>query len=143
MKPEGFIPPHGNYHEPLAYHKAEVVYDITFRFCHKFLKLGDRTIDQMIQAARSGKQILSEGSEFSGTFKETEIKLVNTARASQEELLKDYEDYLRVRNLRLWDKNSREAGYVRHLGCKPNLRYEDFREFVETRPPEVIANIAI
>ena len=100
----------------LAYQKAEVVYDITFRFCHKFLAKGDRTIDQMIQAARSGKQNISEGSEFSGTSKEVEIKLINTARASQEELLKDYEDYLRVRNLRLWDKNSKEARYVRHLG---------------------------
>lgn len=143
MNQEGFIPPHGNYRELLSYQKAEVVYDITFRFCHKFLAKGDRTIDQMIQAARSGKQNISEGSEFSGTSKEIEIKLVNTARASQEELLKDYEDYLRVRNLRLWDKNSREAGYVRRLGCKANLTYKDFREFIETRPPEVIANIAI
>jgi len=143
MSANGFIPPHGNYRELLSYQKAEVVYDITFRFCHKFLAKGDRTIDQMIQAARSGKQNISEGSEFSGTSKEAEIKLVNTARASQEELLKDYEDYLRVRNLRLWDKNSKEAGYVRRLGRKPNLTYEDFREFVETRPPEVIANIVI
>lgn len=143
MNAKGFIPPHGNYRELLCYQKAEVVYDITFRFCHKFLPKGDRTIDQMIQAARSGKQNISEGSEFSDTSKEVEIKLVNTARASQEELLKDYEDYLRVRNLRLWDKNSKEARYVRHFGNRPHVTYESFRTFIETRPPEVIANIII
>jgi four helix bundle suffix protein len=144
MKPssEGFIPPHGNYRELLSYQKGEVIYDITFRFCHKFLKVGDRTIDQMIQAARSGKQNISEGAEFSGTSKEVEIKLVNTARASLEELLLDYEDYLRVRNFRKWEKNDKEALYVRKLGRKPNLTYDDFREFVETRPAEVVANIA-
>jgi four helix bundle suffix protein len=143
MQPEGFIPPHGNYRELLSYQKGEVIYDITFRFCHKFLRIGDRTIDQMIQAARSGKQNISEGSEFSGTSKEVEIKLVNTARASLEELLLDYQDYLRVRNLRLWSKDDKEARYVRRLGSKPNLTYENFREFVETRTPETVANIAI
>lgn len=143
MQTDGFIPPHGNYRELLSYQKGEVIYDITFRFCHKFLKVGDRTIDQMIQAARSGKQNISEGSEFSGTSKEVEIKLVNTARASLEELLLDYQDFLRVRNLRLWSKDDKEARYVRRLGSKPNLTYENFREFVETRPPETVANIAI
>jgi four helix bundle suffix protein len=143
MSAQGFIPPHGNYRELLCYQKAEVVYDITFRFCHKFLAKGDRTVDQMIQAARSGKQNISEGSEFSGTSKEVEIKLANTARASLEELLKDYEDYLRVRDLKLWDKDSKEAKYVRHLGHGTHVTYESFREFVETRPPEIVANIAI
>jgi four helix bundle suffix protein len=143
MSAKGFIPPHGNYRELLSYQKAEVVYDITFRFCHKYLAKGDRTIDQMIQAARSGKQNISEGSEFSGTSKEIELKLANTARASLEELLKDYEDFLRVRNFPLWDKDSKQARYVRRMGSKPHVTYEDFREFVETRPPEVIANIAI
>jgi four helix bundle suffix protein len=143
MGAKGFIPPHGNYRELLCYQKAEVVYDITFRFCHKFLARGDRTVDQMVQAARSGKQNISEGSEFSGTSKEVEIKLANTARASLEELLKDYEDYLRVRDFKLWDKDSKEAKYVRQSGSKPHVTYESFREFVETRPPEVVANIAI
>ncbi len=143
MPPEGFIPPHGNYRELLSYQKAEVVYDITYRFCHKFLVKGDRTIDQMIQAARSGKQNILEGSEASGTAKETEIKLAGVARASLEELLKDYEDYLRVRDHRAWDKNSKEAQYVRKLGSKAKLTYEDFRDFVETRPAETVANIAI
>ena len=70
-----FIPPHGNYQELLSYQKAEVVYDLTFRFCERFLKKSDRTIDQMVQAARSGKQNIVEGSKASGTSKEMEINL--------------------------------------------------------------------
>ncbi|MCE7982355.1 MAG: four helix bundle protein [Caldilinea sp. CFX5] len=139
----GFIPPHGNYRALLSYQKAEVVYDLTFHFCQRFLTKGDRTIDQMIQAARSGKQNIAEGSKASGTSKETEIKLTNVARASLEELLIDYQDFLRVRNLRLWDKNSEEAQFVRNLGNKPQTTYENYREFCETRPAEVVANIAI
>jgi len=139
----GFIPPHGNYQELLSYQKAEVVYDITFRFCQRFLNRGDRTIDQMVQAARSGKQNILEGSKASGTSKETEIKLTNVARASLEELLADYRDYLRVRDLRLWDKDSKEAQFVRKLGHGTKVTYETYREFCETRPAEVIANIAI
>src|SRR5580693_48243 len=108
MEP-GFIPPHGNYRELLSYQKAEVVYDLTFRFCQRFLSRGDRTIDQMVQAARSGKQNIAEGSKASGTSKETEIKLTNVARASLEELLLDYRDFLRVRDLRQWEKDSKEA----------------------------------
>lgn len=140
---KGFIPPHGNYRELLSYQKAEVVYDITFRFCHKFLSRGDRTIDQMIQAARSGKQNISEGSEASGTSKETELKLTGVARASLGELLNDYTDFLRVRNLKLWEKDSKEARYVRGLGHKSHTTYETYRNFVETRPAETVANIAI
>lgn len=140
---KGFIPPHGNYRELLSYQKAEVVYDITFRFCHKFLSRGDRTIDQMIQAARSGKQNISEGSEASGTSKETELKLTGVARASLGELLNDYTDFLRVRNLKLWEKDSKEARYVRGLGHKSHTTYETYRTFVETRPAETVANIAI
>jgi four helix bundle suffix protein len=142
-RPTGFIPPHGNYRELLSYQKAQVVYDITYRSSNKFLAKGDRTIDQMIQAARSGKQNILEGSEASGTSKETEIKLIGVARASLEEVLKDYEDFLRVRDHKAWEKNSKEARYVRKLGSKENLAYEDFREFAETRPAATVANIAI
>jgi four helix bundle protein len=124
---KGFIPPHGNYRELLSYQKAEVVYDLTHRFCQRFLTRGDRTIDQMIQAARSGKQNISEAAKASGTSKETEIKLTNVARASLEELLNDYEDFLRVRDLPVWDKNSKEAGYTRRLGNKPHVTFEAFR----------------
>ena len=109
----GFLPPHGNYRELLSYQKAEIVYDLTYRFCQRFLARGDRTIDQMVQAARSGKQNIVEGSKASGTSKEMEIKLTNVARASLEELLVDYQDFLRVRDLRLWEKDSKEARFVR------------------------------
>ena len=143
MASEGFIPPHGNYRELLSYQKGEVIYDITFRFCHKFLSKGDRTIDQMIQAARSGKQNIAEGSKASGTSKESELKLTNVARASLEELLDDYEDYLRVRDLKRWDKNSKEAIYVRKLGSESPQTYDTYRTYVETRTPDVIANICI
>jgi four helix bundle suffix protein len=138
-----FIPPHGHYEALLSYRKAEVVYDVTFFFCHRFLTKGDRTIDQMIQAARSGKQNIVEASKASGTSKETEIKLTNVARASLEEVLVDFKDYLRVRGLRLWAKDSKEALFVRKLGSTPHVSYETYKTYVETRPPEVVANIAI
>src|SRR5438477_8816206 len=118
MTEQGFLPPHGNYAELLSFQKAEIVYDVTFRFCHKFLSKGARTMDQMVQAARSGKKNILEGSKASLTSKETEIKLTNVARASLEELLDDYRDYLRARDLPIWDKNSNEAQYVRRLGRK-------------------------
>ena len=140
---KGFIPPHGNFRELLSYQKAEVVYDLTFRFCHKFLPKGDRTVDQMVQAARSGKQNIAEGSQASGTSKETELKLTGVARASLGELLNDYTDYLRVRDLKLWTKDSKEARYVRRLGHKSQVTYETYRTYVETRPAEIVANIAI
>jgi four helix bundle suffix protein len=137
------IPPRGDYQTLHSFHKAEVVYDLTFRFAHKYLPKGDRTVDQMIQAARSGKKNLLEGSKAGRASKETEIKLTNVARASLEELLDDYLDYLRVREFPRWDKNSREALYVRRLGRQVPQTYELYRQFVETRPPEVVANIAI
>jgi len=138
-----FLPPHGNYEELLSYQKAQVIYDLTFRFCERFLRKGDRTIDQMVQAARSGKQNIVEGSKASITSTEMEIKLTNVARASLEELLEDYRDFLSVRDLPLWDKDSPQARYVRKLGAKPHVTYEAYREFCDTRPAEVVANIAI
>jgi four helix bundle suffix protein len=97
----------------------------------------------MVQSARSGKQNIVEGSQASGTSKEMEIKLTNVARASLEELLTDYRDFLRVRGLRLWDRNNREALYVRRLGARPDVSYETYRTFIESRSPEVVANIVI
>ena len=137
------LPPRGDYQTLLSFQKAEVVYDITFRFAHKYLSRGDRTVDQMIQSARSGKQNILEGSKAAQTSKEMEIKLTNVGRASLEELLADYRDFLRVRDHVLWDKESKEARFVRRLGCKTPQTFEIYREFVETRPPEVIANLAI
>lgn len=137
------LPPRGDYHTLLSYQKSEVIYQITFRFCQRFLKPSDRTADQMIQAARSGKQNIVEGSKAATTSKEMEIKLTNVARASLEELLEDYRDYLRVRDLHAWDKQSREAAYVRKLGMASPLSFEAFREFTETRSGEVVANMTM
>jgi four helix bundle suffix protein len=141
--PEGFLPKGGNYRELLSYRKAEIVYDFTFRFWEKFLKCGDRTIDQMVQAARSGKQNIAEGSKASMTSTETELRLTNVARASLEELLIDYGDFLRARDLATWPKDSREALYARRLGKASDESFETYRPFFEDRPAEVLANIAI
>jgi four helix bundle suffix protein len=141
--PEGFIPKHGGYRNLLSYQRSEVVYDATVRFCGRYLERRDRTVDQMVQAARSGKQNIIEASMASGTSKETEIKLTNVARASLEELLADFQDFLRTRGMVLWDKNSREALFVRKLGTDKNASYETYRAYIETRPPEVVANIII
>jgi four helix bundle suffix protein len=141
--PENFIPPHGGYESLLSFQKARIVYDGTVRFCGRFLDKYDRTRDQMVQAARSGKQNILEGSQVSGTSKEGEIKLVNVARASLEELLEDYQDFLRVDALRLWDKEDREARFVRRLGTRKDVSYETYGTYIETRPSEVVANILI
>jgi four helix bundle protein len=92
---QGFIPPHGGYQNLLSYQKALIVYQGTVWFCDHYIERRDRTRDQMIQAARSGKQNILEGSQASGTSKETEIKLTSVARSSLEELLEDYRDFLR------------------------------------------------
>ncbi|PIY49722.1 MAG: four helix bundle protein, partial [Armatimonadetes bacterium CG_4_10_14_3_um_filter_66_18] len=137
------LPPRGDYRTLLSFQKAEVVYDLTFRFCHKFLARGDRTVDQMVQAARSGKKNILEGSKAGLTSKEMEIKLTGVARASLEELLDDYRDYLRARDLPIWTKDSKQALYARKLGSQPNQTYELYRTHVETQPAAVVANIAI
>ena len=139
----GFIPPHGGYGKLLAYRKSEIIYDATVRFCDRFIDRKSRTHDQMVQAARSGNKNIAEGSQVSGTSKEGEIKLTNVARASLEELLGDYRDYLRQRGFTQWDKNSREALYVRKLGARNDESYESYRSFMETRPAETVANILI
>ena len=139
----GLLPKGGNYHELLSYRKAEVIYDFTFRFCEKFLKRGDRTIDQMVQAARSGKQNILEGSQASGTSKETEIKLTNVARASLEELLEDYRDFLRVRGEAEWPKEHALTTRLRELNRQPNASYETFKKGIEHPDPAIAANVII
>lgn len=131
-----------NYKELLSFRKAESIYDITFDFCNRFLQKGDRTIDQMVQAARSGKQNIAEGCAVSPTSSETYIKLLNVAKASLQELLVDYEDYLRTRRLRQWANDSVEVAKMRELGSRHNDS-EFYREFISTRSDETIANIAI
>ena len=140
---EGFIPPHGGYAELLAYQKALIVFQGTVRFCERFLGKRDRTVDQMVQGARSAKQNIVEGSKVSGTPKEAEIKLINVSRSSLEELLEDYRDFLRNGRLRLWPKDGREALFVRKLGAQKDASCETYETYIETRPPEVVANILI
>lgn len=141
--PEGFIPPHGGYADLLSYQKAEIVYDATVRFCDRFLDKYDRTRDQMIQAARSGKQNIIEGSMASGTSTETEIKLTNVARASLEELLADYRDFLRVRNLEEWSRDHPYTARLRQLNRTPGANYETFRKAIEHPDPAICANVII
>lgn len=140
---EGFIPAHGGYRDLLSYRKSLIVYDATVQFCRRFLVHGDRTVDQMVQAARSGKQNIVEGSMASGTSTEFEIKLMNVARASLEELLEDYHDFLRSRQAPLWGKDSREALFVRKQGRAVDESYETYRTFIETREGPIVANIVI
>lgn len=139
---EKLIRPSGNYRKLLSYQKTEVVYEITFYFCNKYLQKGDRTVDQMVQAARSGKQNIIEGSAASATSAKTEIKLVNVAKASLQELLEDYIDYLRTRGHRQWEEGSVELEVMRQLGREHNDA-EYFMNLCSTRPPETIANMAI
>jgi len=119
------------------------VYDATVKFCERFVDRRSRTTDQMVQAARSGNKNIAEGSQVSGTSKEAEIKLMNVARASLEELLGNDQDFLRQRGHALWDKNSKEALYVRKLGARKYVSYGAYRTYIETRPPEIVANILI
>jgi len=141
--PEHFIPPHGGYQNLLSYRKAEIVYDATVFFCARFLEKRDRTNDQMIQAARSGKQNIVEGSMASGTSKEAEIKLTNVARASLEELLTDYRDFLRTRSLKEWPKEHRYAKRLRELNRIRDANYETFRKGIENPDPAICANVII
>jgi four helix bundle suffix protein len=140
---EGFIPPHGGYKQLLSYQKSEIVFDATVFFCDRFVDKRSRTHDQMIQAARSGKQNIIEGSMAAATSKETEIKLTNVARASLEELLADYRDFLRVRGLQEWPKDHAYAVRLRELNKTPDSTYATFRKGIENPDPAVAANVII
>ncbi len=140
--PTTFLPKRGNYRDLLVYQKAECIYDITFYFTKRFLAKGDRTIDQMVQAARSGKQNIAEGSAASSTSSETELKLTNVARASMQELLVDYEDYLRTRTLPLWPLDDDRTRRVQAFSVKHNSP-SDYMKDMERRSDESIANIVI
>ncbi len=125
-----------------AYQKAVIIYDLTYHFCDRFIGYGDRTKDQMIQAARSGKQNIVEGKAASLTSSETHIKLLNVARSSFQELLVDFEDYLRTRKLQIWESDSNKVKAMRKLG----ISYTDpeiFIKLAEDRDDEVIANMVI
>jgi four helix bundle suffix protein len=141
---EGFIPNHGGYRNLFSYQKAEIIYDGTVYFTNRFFHKYDRTVGQMVQAARSGKQNIAEGSMASATSKETEIKLTNVARASLEELQIDYEDFLRTQKLPLWEKDHRLVARLRELNkSTPNPTYETFVKAIEHESPEICANTMI
>ena len=137
-----FLRQKGNYRDLIAFQKAECIYDITFFFAHKYLSIGDRTVDQMVQAARSGRQNIAEGCQAGTTSAETEIKLLNVAKASLHELLSDFEDYLRVRELSIWDINSEKSVKTRRI-CANHNDSAYYRDAIKVRSDETICNIAI
>ena len=155
MPGEGrLIPPHGGYRKLRSFQCAQLVYDATVIFCGRFVEKRSRTHDQMVQAARSGVQNIAEGSVASATSKKTELKLTGVARASLEELLLDYEDFLRQRGLRIWTKDSPEAMAVRQgyrsdrsdasdLSDRSDLSERSDRYRISTASPEVAANTLI
>jgi len=108
--------PHGGYRRLRSFQVTEIIYDGTVAFCDRFVDKRSRTHDQMVQAARSGRQNIAEGSRASATSSQTELRLVNVARASLDELLLDYEDFLRQRGLKQWEKDGPEARRVREVG---------------------------
>ena len=141
---KGFIPPHGGYRNLFGYQKSEIIYDGTVYFTNRFFHKYDRTVGQMVQAARSGKQNIAEASMASGTSKEMEIKLTNVARASLEELLIDYEDFLRTKKLPIWDKQHRLVARMRELNkSTPKPTYATFQKAIEHEDPEICANAMI
>ena len=143
LEPQPFWPKKGNYRGLLVYQKAECLYDITFYFAHHyFVERKDRTIDQVVQAARSGKQNIAEGCAAATTSAETEIKLLGVARASMQETLLDYEDYLRTRHLEQWPLNDSRTRQIQEYSKNHN-RPEDYTKDIEKRSPEALCNIAI
>jgi four helix bundle suffix protein len=142
MKDQKLIRPPGDYNKLYCYQKAEAIFDATYYFVLTFLERGDRTIGQMQQAARSGKQNISEGYSRSGTSKDTAITLIDVAKSSLIELHDDYCDYLRTRGFRIWEEDSKEWLAMRELGRKHNDS-AFFMQIVKTRPPETIANMMI
>lgn len=137
-----FLPHHGHYRNLRVYKLAEIIYDITFFFANKYLSKGDRTVDQMIQAARSGKQNIAEGNQAAVTSSETEIKLTNVAKASLEELLTDYEDYLRVRQLQQWGKDHERLVKMRTY-LKSQQFIDEYAIILTKLNEEEICNLSI
>lgn len=149
-KPE-LIPPHGGYRNLKSYQNAEIIYDAPpppsppYQGGEQGEVIGkrSRTHDQMVQAARSGKQNIAEGSMASGTSKKSELKLIGVARASLEELLLDYNDFLRQKNLPLWGKTHPQAQTVRKLAYASNRSYTTYKTYVEEKNSETAANTLI
>lgn len=143
QQPTKIVLPHGGYKKLIVYHKSDIIYQGTVMFCRRFLPAhGDRTVDQMIQAARSCKQNIAEGSAASGTSKETEIKLTNVARATLDELIEDYLDYLKTHNFEEWSLDDERRLFARNY-AKEHSDWDSWREFFETRPAETLCNLML
>ena len=146
-KTNNLIPPHGGYKNLEAYKMAVIIYDATLAFCNQYMTYKTnksyRTYDQMVQAARSGKQNIAEASLASATSKKTELKLIGVSRASFQELLEDFEDFLRQKGLHLWRKDSTEAQTVRRLAYKTDKTYATYKTYIESKNPEIAANTLI
>ena len=141
MNDNQLIERQGDHKNQICYQKAELIYDITYHFAHAAFSKGDRTIDQMVQAARSGKQNIVEGNADMNTSIEMGIKLLNVAKGSLKELLADYEDYLRVNQLKQWEESSKEFAAMRQLGRLADNAY--ILSIAKSRTLGVVANIAI
>ena len=142
MSDTDFLPQEGNYRKLHVFQLAECIYALTYDFAHKHLKAGDRTIDQMVQAARSGKQNIAEGSVDGITSREMELKLTNVSKASMHELLLDYEDYLLTRRLEKWSIDDPRTRQTRSY-TRTHMLPEQYQHVVDTRSAETAANIAI
>lgn len=140
---EPLIKPHGGYQGLRAFQMAEIVYDGTVAFTRLYLDQRSRTVDQMVQAARSGRQNIAEGSVASGTSSKIELKLVGIARASQEELLLDYRDFLRQNGLVEWPKDHEKSMFIRKLCYRPDRSYQTYQPYIEDKGPENAANSLI
>lgn len=140
--PVTFLPKHGHYRNLRVYKVTEIIYDITYFFTQQYLSHGDRTVDQMVQAARSGKQNIAEGNQAAATSSETEIKLTNVAKASLEELLVDYEDYLRVRGFGQWDTHHPRYEKMRRYARSEQIK-TDYTLSMQRMNDEELANLAI
>lgn len=136
------VKPSGNYERLICYQKAVVVFDLTKHFTDKYLRMPDRTIDQMVQAARSGKQNIVEGIKDGETSRSIELNLLNVAQGSLCELKEDYRDYLRVHRQRIWESDSVEVKAMWRLG-RAHADPGYFLGLAESRPPETVANMAI
>ena len=141
--PNRVIPPHGGYRKLKSYQTAEIVYDASAAFCSRLIDRRSRTHDQMVQAARSGKQNIAEGSMASGTSKKTELKLIGVARASLEELLLDFQDFLRQKNLPVWGKDHTRAKEIRSLAWKEDRSYSTYKPYFEKTEAAIAANAAV
>jgi four helix bundle suffix protein len=140
---ESIYPKHGGYRDLKSFQSAEIIYDATVDFCRLYIDPYSRTTDQMIQAARSGRQNIAEGSQASATSKKMEITLTNVAKASLEELLLDYEDFLRQRDLPLWSKDSKNTQKLRQLAYVSSRSYTSHYKPCINHSPSCAANTVI